>query len=134
MIFRRKISSAIKRLAVRSKKSSKRPSALSADRAHSDLITAVDIRPFIAIDFHRNETLINNLRNFRIFVRLAIHHMTPVTPHCANIEQHGFVLALRLGESLFAPLMPLDRLMHGGAKISGGSAGKRIKTLEADMQ
>src|SRR5438309_387105 len=54
LIARRKVGTAVKRLAIRRKESSKRPSTLPADCAHRGLITAIDVGAFIAIHLHRN--------------------------------------------------------------------------------
>src|SRR5215831_12025579 len=57
-IPRREIRPAIKRLTARREKGSERPSALSADRLHRRLVSAIDIRALIAINFHCYEVLI----------------------------------------------------------------------------
>src|SRR5271163_243699 len=59
-IGRRKISSSRERLAIRRKKGSERPTALPADGADRSLVPAVNVRPFVAIDFHRNEMFVND--------------------------------------------------------------------------
>src|SRR5207302_10361318 len=81
----------------------------------------------VAVYLHRNEVFIHNGRNFRIVVRLAVHHMAPVTPHRANVEQHRLVLALRGSEGFISPLMPLDGLVHSGSQVGGGSAGEGVE-------
>ena len=55
--------------------------------------------------------------------------MAPVAPHCADIEQDRFVVPLCVRKCFLAPLMPLDRLMHGRAKIRGGSVQKGVLGL-----
>ena len=129
MVVGRKVSAAVKRLAVGSEKRGKRPAALSADGADRDLVAAVDVGTLVAIHLHRHEMLIHDLRNFGIVIRLAVHHMTPVAPDRADVEQDGLVLALRGGKGLLAPLMPLDGLVHGGAQIGGRSLGERVEGL-----
>ncbi len=126
-VLRWKVSPTIKRLTIRSEKCGQRPSALPAHRLHRDLIAAVDIGTLVAIHLHGNEVFVHDRCNFGIVVGLAIHHVTPVAPHCADIEQHGLVLALRGGEGLLAPLVPANRLMHGGAQVSGGRAGEGVE-------
>ncbi len=118
-VVRRKIGAAVKRLAVRSKKRGQRPSALAAHSAHGSLIPAVDIRPLIAIDLHRDEMFVHNRGNFRIIVGLAIHDVAPVAPHRANIEQHRLVLALRRAKGFLTPLMPMNRLVHRRSQVRG---------------
>ena len=126
-VVRRKISAAVKRLAIGSEKCGERPSALPADHADRSLVAAVDVWTLVAIHLHRNEVLIHNRRNFRIVVRLPIHHMAPVAPHRTNIEQHRLVLPPSGGERFLAPLMPSNRLVHGRAQVGGRSLGQGIE-------
>src|SRR5580658_8108070 len=128
-IVRRKIRPTVKRLPVRSKKSRQRPPTLPAYRTDRSLVPAVNVRTLVAVHLHRNKMLIHNGRNFRVIVGLAVHHMAPVAPHRANVEQHGFVRALRRGKRLLAPLMPLNGLVHGGPQVGGRSAGERVQGL-----
>src|SRR5258708_24086337 len=123
-VCRRKIRPALKRFAIGSKKSRKRPAALPADRTHRSLIPAVNVRTLVAVHLHRDEMLIHNRRHFRVVVGLAIHHMAPVAPYRPNVEQDRLVLALRGGKRLLAPLMPLNRLGHGRAQIGGMKPGR----------
>src|ERR1700688_3354811 len=126
-IARGKISPTIKWLPIRSEERCQRPSALPAHRLHRCLIPAVNIRTLVAIHLHRDEMLVHNRRNLRIVIRFPIHHMTPVTPHRPNVEQHRLVLPLRRGKGLGAPFMPLNRLMHGRPQISGRSAREGVE-------
>src|SRR5208282_25746 len=125
-IVRREVSPAIKRLAIRSKKRGQRPPALSRKRSHRDLVPAVNIRTLVSIYFHRDEMLVDDRRHFRIVIRLAIHHMTPVTPHRSNVQQYRLVRRPSSGKSLLSKFMPLNRLMHSRAQIRGRSASKRV--------
>ena len=126
-ILRRKICPPIKRFPIRRKKRRQRPPSLPAHRLHRRLIPAVNIRPLVPIDFHRNKMLIHNRRNPRIVIRLPIHHMTPVTPHRPNVEQHRLVRTPRRRKRLRTPLMPLNRLMHGRPQIGGRSAREGVE-------
>jgi len=126
-IVGRKICAAVKRLAMGSEKRGERPTALAADGLHRNLIAAVNVGTLVAIHLHCDEVLVHDGGNFRIVVGLAVHHMAPVAPHGANVEEHGFVLALRRGERFVAPLLPLDGLMHGGAQVGGRGAGEGVE-------
>jgi len=53
--------------------------------------------------------------------------MAPVAPDRANIEQDGFVFALRRRKGFLAPFVPLDGLVHGGAKIGGRRLGQGVE-------
>ena len=86
---------------------------MPADRADCGLVADVDIGALIAIHFHGDEMLVHDGRHFGIVVRLAIHHMAPVAPHRANVEEHRLVFPLRGSERLLAPFVPTNWLVHG---------------------
>jgi hypothetical protein len=113
----RKIGAAVKRLTVRREKRRERPTALAGQGAHRRLVARIDVGAFVPIDLHRNERFVDDARHFCILVTLAVHHMAPVAPNGADVEQDGFVLLARLRESGVAPLPPLDGLMRGGAQV-----------------
>ena len=117
LLARGEISAAIEWLAIRRKKGCERPSTLSTDCADGGLIAAIDVGTFIAIHLHCNKTLIDDLREFSVVIGFAIHHMAPMAPHCANVQQDRFVLPLRRSKSFFSPLVPLHRLMHRRAQV-----------------
>jgi hypothetical protein len=127
MILRREVGAAVERLAIGGEESSERPSALSADGLHGGLVSAIDIGTLVAVDFHGDEMLIDDRGNFGIVVGLAIHHMTPVAPNRADVEQHWLVLAPSSGEGLRAPLVPVNGLMHGRAQVGGRGAGEGVE-------
>ena len=126
-VLRRKVCAAIKRLSVRRKERRQRPAALPAHCLHSRLIPAVNVRTLVPIHLHRNKMLVHNRRNLRIVIRLPIHHMAPVAPYRANIEEHGLVLALRRRKRLGSPLVPLDGLMHGRPQVGRRGVGKGVE-------
>src|SRR5579872_4685315 len=111
------IGSTKKWTAIGSKECSQRPPTLTADGLHCGLISAVDVRPFVAINLHCDILIVDDLRDLGILVRLAIHHVTPVAPHRAHVEQHWLVFALSLLESVGAPLVPFHGLMHRRTQI-----------------
>src|SRR5256885_1350162 len=122
MVIRRKVSSTKEGTAIGSEERSERPSTLSTDRLNRCLITTVHIRTLVAIHLYRDVVIVDELRNLRILVRLAVHHMAPMAPDSPNIEQHRLVLALRFVEGISAPLVPLHRLMHRGTQVRGRGA------------
>ena len=126
MILRREVGSTVERLAVWSKKSRKGPAALSGKGADCDLITAVDIWTLVAVYFYRDVIFVNDLCDFGIVVGFAIHDVAPVTPHCTNVEQDGFVVSLGSCERLFAPFVPLDGLVHRRAQVGRDGAGEGV--------
>src|SRR5215831_19126258 len=80
VIVGREVGSAVKRLAVGGEKCSQRPSALAGDGTDSDLVAAVDVGTLVTIDFHGDETLVDNGGDLGTVVGFAIHDMTPVAP------------------------------------------------------
>ena len=109
---------------IRRQERRKRPSTLPADRSHRSLVPRIYIRPLVPVHLHRDKMLIDDPRNITVFIALPVHHMTPVAPHRAYVQQHRFVFLLRQLESLFAPLHPAHRLMHCRAQI------RRRRTLQ----
>ena len=126
LIDRRKVRSTIERAAIRREKYGQRPAAGAGDGGYGKLVAAVDVGALIAIDLHGDVLAIDDLGDFGALVGLAVHHVTPVAPHRADVEQNGLVLALRSGKGFLAPLVPLNGLMHGGAKIGGRGVRERV--------
>src|SRR6185312_2116380 len=93
-VMRREVSTAIKRASIGREEAGQGPAALSSDGLHRNLIAAVDVEALVAINLNGDETLVDDVRSLGIFVRLAIHHMAPMAPHRADVEQDRFVLPL----------------------------------------
>ena len=125
-VRRRKVSSPVERLAVGSKKRRKRPPTLSCKRGHRRLIPAVNIRTLVAIHLYRDVMLVDNRRHVRIVIRLAIHHMTPMTPDRSNIQEHRFVGGTSRGKCFLPKFTPLNRLMHRRTQIGRRSASQGV--------
>jgi hypothetical protein len=60
---------------------------------------------------------VDDFRDRGIFVTLAIENVAPVAPHGSNIEQDGLVLRFGSRKCFIVPLVPVNRLVRGGAKI-----------------
>jgi hypothetical protein len=125
-IFAGEIRSAEEWPAVGRQDCSERPTALATDRLDRGLIAGIDVGAFIAVDFDGDEVFVDDGGEACVFVALAVHHMAPVAPHRANVEQHGLVLARSPGKSLGAPFIPLDGLMESGAEIGGAGTAERV--------
>jgi len=97
------------------------------------LITAVNVRTLIAINFDGNEILIDDLGNVSIFVGFAVHHVAPVAPHRANVQEHRLVLLLGFFESFTAPLMPVNWLVHRRPQVRRRSLGKGVESVRTHM-
>ena len=90
---------------------------MPADGSDCRLIARVDVGSLVAVHLDRNEVLVDEFGHLGIVIRFSIHYVTPVTPDGADIQQDGFVVTFGLRESGFAPLMPVDRLVHRRSKI-----------------
>ena len=112
-IVRREVCAAVKRLAFGSKKRRERPATLTADGLDRGLITAVHVRTLVAVHFDGDEMFIDDGGDLRRFIRFAVHHMAPVAPHRANVQQDRFIFLLGFFKSVRPPLLPLHRLVHG---------------------
>ena len=99
---------------------------MSGNRADGGLVAGVDVGAFVAIDFHGDEELVDDRGDFGILVTLAVDDVAPVAPHRADIEQHRLALGARLVEGFFAPFVPVDGLVRGGAQIRAGGVFQAI--------
>jgi hypothetical protein len=91
------------------------------------LVVAVDIRTLIGIDFHRHEISIQLRDDFRVGVSSLIHHVAPVTPHRANIDDHRTIELARERERLRPPPLPSNRAPLGLAKIKARRRFERMR-------
>jgi hypothetical protein len=126
LIIGREIRPAKKWFAVGQQKSRQRPSTLARKRADRRLISRIHVGPFVAIDFHRHEIFVDDSRNFRVLVTLAVNDVAPVTPHRADIEQYRFVFRFCARENVFIPFMPVDGLVRRGAQVRAGGIFQSI--------
>ena len=114
-----KIGSPKKRFAIGSKHRGQRPSVLPADSRDRGLVARIHIRTLVAVDLDRDKVLVNHFGKLWILITLPIHHMAPVAPYCADIEQDGLVFSGGTGKGFCSPFVPLDRLVHGGPQVRG---------------
>src|SRR5271157_1040562 len=119
-VVRREVSASIERLAVRGEKGRERPAALAGQGAHRHLVASVDVGTLVAIDLYGDERVVDNACHLGVFVALAVHHVAPVAPHGANVEQDGLILRLRQCEGGAVPFAPKHGLMRGGAQVGAG--------------
>ena len=102
------------------------PAALSGEGLHGALVARVHVGALIAVHLHTDEFTIQDCRDARVFVRLAIHHVAPVAPHRADVEQHRLVLGARPRERCVAPGKPVHGLMGGGLQVSRWFGGELV--------
>ena len=122
----RKISAAVKRLAIRRQEHRQRPATSAArDQLVRGLVDLVDIRAFFAIDLDVDEVRVHQRRGVFIFEAFVRHHVTPVTGRIADRQQDGPVAFARGAQRFFAPRIPVDRifgvLLEIGARFVGES-------------
>ena len=105
------IGPAPERLAARRQEHGHGPAALLAEQLQRAHIDMVHVRPLLAIDLDIDEELVHDGRYIRIFEALVGHHVTPVARGIADREQHRTVEPPRLGEGVWAPFPPFDRVV-----------------------
>ena len=125
-IRRGEVRAPIKRFAVGSEKRRQRPPALSRQRGHRHLIAAVNIGTLVPIHLYRDVMLVDDRRHVGIVIRLTIHHMTPVTPHRADIQKHRLIRRTSRRKSFLTKFVPLNGLMHRRTQIGRRGAGEGV--------
>ncbi len=122
----REVGPAKKGFPVRSQKRRQRPTALAAERGDGQLITGIHVRTLIAIHLDGDEIAVDHRGDARIFIALAVHHVAPMAPHRADVQQDGAVLFAGAGKGRLAPAVPFHGLMRGSTQIGAGTGGKTI--------
>src|SRR5690606_10341136 len=68
-------------------------------------------RALLAVDLDVDEQLVHQRRDLFVFEALMSHHMAPVAGRVADREKDRLVLLARLAQRLFAPGVPIDRVV-----------------------
>ena len=126
LVVGRKIGAAKKGFAIGKQKAGKRPAALARDGADRGLIARVDVRPFVAVNFHGDEMFVDDFGDFEVLVAFAVDDVAPVAPDRADIEEDRFVFGLGAGEGGVAPFVPVDGLARGRAQIGAGGVFQAV--------
>ena len=113
-------------LAVRREECREWPADLPGQRLDGTLIAGIHVGPLVAVHLDADEVAVQDLRHLRILVRLAVHHMAPVAPHRADVEEDRLLFGPRLGERRLAPGTPVHRLMGGGLEVGGGLGREQV--------
>ena len=110
--FLGEIGAAEERHLVRGQKHGQRPAA-AATGQHlvGQLIDAVQVRPFLAIDLDVDEQAVHHRRRGGVLEGLVRHHVAPVAGRVANGKQDRLVLRARQGQRRVAPGVPVDRVV-----------------------
>ncbi len=118
-VFTGEVGAREKGAAVGSENRGERPTALAADGLHRCLVARVDVRALVAINLDGDEMLIDGRGHCGVFVGFAIHYMAPVAPHRAYVQKDRLPSLRGEGERCLPPFLPVDGLMHCGAKVGG---------------
>ena len=116
-VDRREVGAAEERRSGRGEEGRQRPSALSADGGDCGLVARVDVGPLVAIDLDGDVVLVDQRRGVGVFIALAVHDVTPVAPHGADVEQDRLVFGRGARKGVRTPLVPVDGLVHGRAQV-----------------
>src|SRR6266852_5663371 len=117
LVIRRKIGSTKEWLQGGRQKNIHGPAAAPGgcfDEAH---VLVVNVGSLFAVHLNGDEPAIDQLGNCGIGIGLALHHVAPMAGVIADREKDRFVLAFGLGESLFAPRIPVDRIVRMQEKV-----------------
>jgi hypothetical protein len=85
------------------------------------------IGPRILIGLNDDVVGSQKLDHRRIAVGVRVHDVAPVTPYRLQVEQHETVLALRIGEHLVRPSLPVQRLFAGAVFLRGCPNRGRVR-------
>src|SRR5205814_10733328 len=96
------------------------PTSLTGQCLYGALIARVHVGPLVAVHLDAHEIAIQGLGDARVLVRLAVHHVAPMAPHGADVEETGLILGAGARERRIAPRVPGHRRVRGGPEVSGG--------------
>ena len=129
LVFRREIGAAEKRLSIGKQKSREWPPALAGDGANGRLIARVHVGTLIAVHFHRDEMLVDDFGDFRVFVAFAVNDVAPVAPNGPDVEEDGLVFGFGAVERGVSPFVPVDGLVSGRAQVRAGGIFQTIRRM-----
>ncbi len=120
-IFRWEIGAGEKRLLIRRQKHRHRPAPLAVVHRHRRRhVNLVEIRPFLAIHFDADKMAIHDGGDRRVFKRLPLHHMAPVTGRVADRQQDRLVRRPGGGQRFRPPGIPIDGVIGMLQEIGTG--------------
>ena len=100
--------------------------AAAAEHLLRELVQAIEVGTFLAIDLDIDEALVHQRRSGRILEGLVRHHVAPVAGGIADREQNGLVLATRQRQRRIAPGIPVHRVVRVLAQIRAGLARQTV--------
>src|SRR5665213_2367993 len=112
-----KIRSSKKWFEFRRKKNRHRPAAGTRHRLQRGHIDGIHIRPLLAIDFDRDEKLIQDICDLLVLETFSLHHVAPMAGAVSDRKKNRLVLRACFFECLLAPWEPLYRIVGVLEKI-----------------
>ena len=128
-LFRRKVGTAVERLAVRSQEHGHRPSTAPGEHLHRVHVDVVDVGSFFAVDLDVDVVLVHQRRDVSVLERFSFHHMAPVTGRVADTQEDRFVFLPRRGERLLAPGIPVDGIVRVLQQVGTGLVDQAVGML-----
>ena len=110
-MVRREIGAAEKRFAFGSEHHIQRPARASRRRFDIGDVQAVNVGPFFAVHFNRNEILFQNGGDAGIGIRFPLHDVAPMTCEIPDGKKDRLVLFAGLFEGFVAPRVPIHRIV-----------------------
>jgi hypothetical protein len=74
-------------------------------------VGAIKVGTFLSVNLDRDKSLVHELCHILIFKAFFFHDVTPVARAVSNRNENGFVLSFGFCESLFAPRVPIHRVV-----------------------
>src|SRR5688572_9078545 len=107
----REISSPVKWFSLRSEKYIQWPAPATGHGLHRVHINMVQVGALLAIYLDIDKMLVHEAGSLLVFKTFLFHYMTPVTGCIPDTYKHGLVFAKGSVQSLFAPGIPVHRVI-----------------------
>ena len=127
--LRRIVGARVKGAAIGPAKSSERPAAVALQPQQRIHVEPVHIGPLLAVHLDADEVRVHQRRRLFILEGFALHHMAPVAGAVANGDQQRPLLRPRAGQRLFAPGVPVHRVVHMLAQIGAALSSQPVRHL-----
>jgi hypothetical protein len=120
VVGRREVRPAVEGAAVGGEEDAHGPAAGAGDGLDSLHVDGVDVGPLLAVDLDADEAVVEAGCHYRILEGLVGHDVAPVAGRVADRQEDRLVLGRRSRERLFAPRIPVDRIVGVLAQIGAG--------------
>ena len=107
-----------------------RPAAAAlGEQVVGGLINLIQIGALLAVHLDVDVQLVHDARGVRVLERFMSHDVAPMTGRVADGEQYGFLLTPRFFQCLWAPGMPVHRVVSVLQQIGTGLVAEMIGVL-----